>query len=603
MECYQRALALNSQFPQVLNNLGTVLLDLKRPSDALPIYLQALEIKPEYPEALYNSANALTSLGRFGEALRNYKASLIVAPTNPLPLLNLGNLLRYLGRLEEANFHYHRSLLCSADQADVLCNLAGAEREQGKLFLSAAKARLAIVAKPNLAQGYAVLGQTQSELGEHDNAVLQHERALLIRPDLVEAHSSMLVTMHYQPQRSAVEFLDKARQYAAKFEPFRLRLPQFVSDDPQRRLRIGYVSGDFHRHPVGYFLAPVIGSHDKQGFEIFCYSNSPIQDDLTATLRASADQWREIFGLTDEQAKELIEKDKIDILVDLSGHTARNRLILFALRAAPLQISWLGYWATTGLSAIDYIVSDALTIPTGDERWYSEKVRLLPANRLCYAPPSYAPPPIRLPSFAGSGITFGCFNNLAKLGQDAVQCWASILTAIPDSRLLLKWKSLSDEGMRERITQSFAKFGVSAQKLELRGASAHPDLLASYSEVDVALDPFPFSGGVTSCEALWMGVPVVTLPKEYAISRQTAGILQALGNPEWIARDEADYQRIALELASDPVKRASVRATLRSRMAASKLCDGATFARQLEEVIRSIWRNYCGDSPMPSIDA
>jgi predicted O-linked N-acetylglucosamine transferase (SPINDLY family) len=289
----------------------------------------------------------------------------------------------------------------------------------------------------------------------------------------------------------------------------------------------------------------------------------------------------------------MVAADGIDMLVDLSGHTPGNRLAMFARKPAPVQLSWLGFWGTTGLSAIDYILSDATTIPEGEEDLYSESVFRLPVSRFCYRAPHFAPEPAPPPCLAGGAVTFGSFNNIRKLGSDVIQLWARVLHETPGARLLLKTSSLADAAVRGAVLAAFVDLGVTAERLILRGSTPHPDMLAEYADVDIALDPFPFSGGMTSCEALWMGVPVVTLPGRRAVSRQTLGFLRVIGLPELAAASADDYVRIASSLAPDLPRLAAIRRTLRQRMADSPLCDGAAFTRNLEAAYRTMWQAWC----------
>ena len=289
----------------------------------------------------------------------------------------------------------------------------------------------------------------------------------------------------------------------------------------------------------------------------------------------------------------MIRADGIDILIDLSGHTSHNRLAMFARRPAPVQASWLGFWGTTGLSAMDYIISDAVTIPISEESHYTESVIRLPSGRFCYAPPQDAPIPTPPPCRSRGAITFGSFNNLTKIGPEVVRLWSAVLHAVPRSRLLLKWKTIADEYVRKNLTAAFAVHGIGSDRLVLRGVSPHMELLAQYGEVDIALDPFPFSGGLTSCEALWMGVPVVTFPEANASSRQTQGFLHAIGHTEWVASSKDDYVRIATELAADSESLSELRLSLRPNMVASPLCDGKAFTQGLETAYRTIWKSWC----------
>jgi predicted O-linked N-acetylglucosamine transferase (SPINDLY family) len=310
---------------------------------------------------------------------------------------------------------------------------------------------------------------------------------------------------------------------------------------------------------------------------------------MTRRLQGAADYWRAIVGTADSDAAAMIMRDRIDILIDLSGHTGRNRLPLFALRPAPVQASWLGYYGTTGLDAMDYLLMDEAAVPPGEERDYSETVLRLPLGRFCYAPPDYAPAPGEPPSLQRGFVTFGSFNNLTKMGPQVVALWADVLRAAPASRLLLKWKSLDDAHVRRGIVAAFEAAGIASERLELRGFSPHPEMLAEYNEIDVALDPFPFGGGLTSCEALWMGIPVMTLPRDRPASRQTAGFLGLVGLGDCIASSPEDYVRLVVAMAADRDRLRELRRMLRLRMAASPLCDGALFTPTLEAAYRHMW--------------
>ncbi len=421
-----------------------------------------------------------------------------------------------------------------------------------------------------------------------------------LQPDYVQAHSNILLTLNYLPGISAETLLEEHRafddQQARRFMPVP---PPWPNDkDPERRLRIGYVSGDFHLHPVGNYLVGPLEQHDRAGFEVFCYSNDAQEDHVTARIAQATDHWRNILGMPDERAAGLVRHDKIDILVDLSGHTDKNRLLLFALKPAPVQVSWLGYPGTTGMLAIDYLVMDACTMPP-DADWAVEAVVRLPHGRFCYSPPPYTPD-VSMPSARPHGaVTFGSFNNVGKIGPDVVRLWARVLHAVPDSRLLLKWKELDQPSAVERMTEAFAAAGVGPDRLELRAGSAHGAMLAEYADVDIALDTFPFGGGLTSSEALWMGVPIVTLPQDRVASRQTLAFLHGLGLDDLAASSQDDYVRIAAALAADPARRAELRRTLRPRMAASPLTDGAQFTPGLEAAYRQMWRRWCaGEAPV-----
>jgi predicted O-linked N-acetylglucosamine transferase (SPINDLY family) len=349
-----------------------------------------------------------------------------------------------------------------------------------------------------------------------------------------------------------------------------------------RPLRIGYVSADLCQHTVGLFVKDILSAHDATRVAAYAYSAGQVDDWVTAAVRRSC-TFRDVRALDDLALAAQIRADEIDVLVDLSGHTGGSRLTVFAHRPAPVQVSWLGYFATTGLSAIDAVILDEWHAPPGTEAQFAEPIIRLPHGRFCYTPVPFAPAEVAPPPSITKGyITFGSFNNTAKLNHTVFALWAQVLHAVPGSRLILKWRTFQDAEFRQTVHQTFATLGIDPQRVELRGASFHVDLLKEYADIDIALDPFPFTGGMTSCEALWMGVPVVTWPQGRVVSRQTHAFLHAIGLPELSASDAEDYVRIVTGLAQDAVYLSGLRNGMRDRMRASTLMDTKGFTRQLE---------------------
>ncbi len=589
---YQAAIRMEPGFADAHANLGVALKELGRFDDAVAALETAIRLEPDAAGPRYNLANALAASGRLGEAIAAYRIVLRQRPGFAEAQCNLGNALAASGRTEDAAAAFRAAIEAKPDYADAYTNLGNLLGTVGQLGDAIALQDAAIRLKPDGAKAYSNRGNLLKDAGRFDDAIAAYDAAIALDPEFADAHSNRLMTLHYRDEGDTDAVPAAARRYAALVErpgP----TPSFANAvDPDRRLRVGYVSGDLGPHPVGYFLRSVLRCHDRAAVEVTCYNTSLHGGPVAAELRRASDRWRSLIGLPDEAAAALIAADGIDILMDLSGHTAGNRLPLFARRAAPLQASWLGYWGTTGLSAMDAILSDAATIPPGEEAAYSERVVRLP-SRFCFAPIDDAPPPATPPCTRGRPPTFGSFNNLAKVGPEVVRSWASLLRAAPDARLLLKWTSLTDDAMRQTLTAQFASLGVDPARLVLRGQSSHRAVLEEYGDVDVALDPFPFSGGLTSCDALWMGVPVVTLPGRAPQSRQTAGFLAAIGIADWTARSPEHYASIALSLLSDPQRLVRIRHTLRGRMAASPLCDGASFTRGLEAAYRAMWHGWC----------
>jgi predicted O-linked N-acetylglucosamine transferase (SPINDLY family) len=366
------------------------------------------------------------------------------------------------------------------------------------------------------------------------------------------------------------------------------------SRDPDRRLRVAYLSGDFRTHSVGYFFQPLLAHHDHRAVEVICYSEVDNPDAMTKELRAHCSLWRDSYKMTDTALRAQLLADRIDVAIDLAGQTAKNRLRALAVKTTPVTATWLGYPATTGLSTIDWRITDDLADPPGVEAFYTEKLLRLDGGFLCYAPPADAPAVAPLPSIATGRITFGSFNNMQKISESTIDAWAAILRAAPESRLVLKAPTLVDRGLRQRYQDAFVSRGVDPARVELRTfiveSASH---LAAYGEIDIALDPFPYNGTTTSCEAMWMGVPVLTVIGNRHAGRVGFDLLNRIGYPELAAADQSAYVAQAVQLARDPLRLQRLRSDLRERMHASSLCDAPHFARAFEQGIRVMWRQWC----------
>jgi len=412
-------------------------------------------------------------------------------------------------------------------------------------------------------------------------------------PDHPVIRRNVLVSLEYDPEVADAERLAQAKAWGdwatAKSGGERPRPPPHPLDG--RPLRVGYVSADLCQHTVGLFVKDVIKAHDPARVMAFAYSAGQVNDWVTDVIRAAC-RFRDVAALDDAALADLIRQDGIDVLVDQSGHTAGSRLTVFARRPAPVQVSWLGYFATTGLPVMDAVLLDEWHGSPEIETQFVEPVVRIAGGRFCYTPVPWAPEVVAPSPFKTRGyISFGCFNNTAKLNPGVIDLWARILKAVPDARLILKWRTFQDEGVCQSVRDGFAQHGVDPARLELRSASFHVDVLKEYAAIDIALDPFPFTGGLTSCEALWMGVPVVTWPQSRVVSRQTFAFLSAIGLPELAAKDAEDYERIAVTLANDKERLTALRAGMREKMRASPLMDVAGFTRQLEHNLFDLYRN------------
>ena len=533
--------------------------------------------------------------GRLPQAEAIYRQILRVTPNHLEALHLLGMIAHQTGRNEIAVELIGKALSIKPDHAEAHNNLGNTLKDQGKLDAAVDSYHKALSIKPDFAEVHYNLGNTLKDQGKLDAAVESHHKALSIKPDCAKAHDNYLMTAQYGPDYSPAELLADHLDFAERFEaPLRANWPSHDNvRDLQRRLRIGFVSGDLRAHSVGYFLESVLAHLDRKALDIFLYPTDSQVDALTHRLQDMGFAWESLVGLSDDRAAHRVRGDAIDILVDLSGHTGGNRLGLFARKPAPVQVTWLGYFATTGLRAMDYILCDRYVAPANESDHFVEKPWYLPNTRLCFTPPQDEIAAGALPALTNGRVTFGCFNYLTKMNDAVVALWAQVLHAVPGSRLFLKANYLNDRFMQRATWARFADRGIAADRLNLEGASSRADYLATYNRIDIALDPFPFTGGTTSVEGLWMGVPMITKRGDRFIAHQGESILHNVGLPDWIAADNEAYVNVAAARATDLSGLATLRAKLRSRLLASPLCDAPLFARNLEVAFRGMWQTYC----------
>jgi len=594
---YRRALKIRPDFAMAHNNLGNALKDLRQFDDAVASCRRALECQLDYAEAHSNLGNALQALGQPHDAIVSYYRALEIKPDLAEAHSNLGNACQDIGQRDDAVASYCRALQINPDYIKAHSNLGNALKEFGYLDDAMASYRRALVIKPEFVEANSNLGVVLQDLGHLADAETSYRRALRIKPRFAEAHSNLLFIHNYQSDRPADVLLAEARG----FEDLMSRQARVYEDwpnspVPDRCLRVGLVSGDLRNHPVGYFIEGVLAALRAQAagrLELIAYPSHQRTDAVTERIKANCQGWHSTVGLTDEALARRVREDGIDILIDLSGHTAHNRLPMFAWKPAPVQVSWLGYFATTGVAAIDYLIADPWTLPESEEAQFTEKIWRLPETRLCFTEPEVDIEVAPLPAQGNGYITFGCFNNLSKLNDGVVALWAQVLQAVPKSRLYLKAKQLNEASVKQSISYRFSAHGIPAERLTLEGPEPRENYLAAYNRVDIALDPFPFPGGTTSVESLWMGVPVLTLAGERFLSRQGVGILKNAGLPEWIATDTADYVKRAVEHAGDLTRLATLRHGLRQQVLASPIFDAARFAGHFEAALRGMWGQWC----------
>jgi len=638
---YRRALALQPDYAEALTNLGNALCEQGNLDEAVACHQRALELKPDLAEALNNLGNALKEKAQLPQAVACFQRAEVLAPNRAETPHSLGTVLKEQGKLDEAIDCYRRALALDPNYADahnslgigmqeqgrpadaIACyqralqlkpdmpeahsNLGNVFRDDGQLTAAITCYQRALQLKPDMHEAHNNLGNAYKDQGRLDEALASYRRALEIKPDFAEAHSNLVFAMQYRPGVTLAELAAAHQEFnrrqaaglrarpplppgegwgegsrggqSSAVEGLQGPVPLSPTLSRKGTLRLGFVSPDFCQHPVGYFLIRTLENLDRGAAEIVCYSDRTGKDRMTARFQAVAATWRDVLGRHDDRLAAQIRDDRIDVLFDLAGHTARNRMLTFARKPAPVQVTWIGYEGTTGLSAIDYLLADRYMVPEQFEPLYCEKVLRLPDCYLCFDPPEESPTVGPLPAMRAGYVTFMSCNNLAKVNAEVVAAWSEILHCVASAKLLLKYRGLEDAGLRLLYVDRFAAYGIPADRLVIEGWSPLAELLSAHNRVDIALDPFPFAGGVTTCNALWMGVPVVTWPGETFASRHSLSFLANVGITETIAGSREEYIDLAVSLASDLQRLAALRAELRPRMAASPLCDGKRFAR------------------------
>ncbi len=636
----EKSIAVSPRNAVFLNNLATVLIKLNRPEDAVAACQKAISVQPKFGPAFYNRGNALLLVGKPSEALesfrsafkhghdtadvhnaigrlsvsqQNFQAAAIsfrraikLKPATATSYADLGVALVRVGDLEGAKDAYTQSLALAPDVPDVLNNLANTMfkldkmtarymSDPHKMYLHAlelcpdfAEAQL------NLAFFLAQCGFTNLVTGNAEAAAIEYREALEVRPNFPEAHSNLLLCIQYLDTLTHEEKFQEHIKFAGKFEtPVKPFWPTHQNTpDASRRIRVGYVSADFRNHAVASFFEPILKNHDRTKFDIYCYYNHAQQDEMSTHIRSLADAWRPCDRATDNDLFEIITADQIDVLVDLSGHTAANRLPVFAMKPAPVQMTWIGYAGTTGLTAMDYRITDRHLDPPGmTEPFHVEKLARLPTASATFTPSPESPAVNALPALARQVVTFASLNGAAKITTTALETWAKILQSVSNSRMLIG--NVNDESLRIKIIGIFKERGVAEDRLDLRRRLTMNEYLSLHHEIDICLDSFPYAGGTTTCHALWMGVPVVTLAGNHPITRCGVALLSPLGLSDYIAENNSEYISIASDMANDLNKLSTLRSTLRNKMENSTLMKPIELVGGLETIYRDVWTKWC----------
>jgi predicted O-linked N-acetylglucosamine transferase (SPINDLY family) len=593
---YRAAISLAPNHLESHSNLGHTLRALGELDQAVACYHQAIAIAPNLAEMHFNLGTALGAQGKLEVASESYRHAIALFPDYAQAHCNLGALLLAQNKFDDAVASYQRAIAISPDFGEAHYNLGIALQAQNKLDDAIASYRRTLELQPNFVEGYCNLGNALRAQGRLPEAVECYQKALAIKPDYANAYSNLLFLQSYHAETSAAEYLTQARGWELACVPAAIRQAAREKTFARlplsgRRLKVGYVSGDFRKHAVSYFIEQIFAQNDSARIELFAYSNNRFRDTVTERLNTLVDHWIPIAALSDVEVCTRMEADQLDVLIDLSAHSAHNRLGVFARRAAPVQATYL-YFASTGLTEMDYWIGDEMLTPPELDEQFSEQVWRLPRTWLSYKTITDAPASNWHPSNDGT-IWLGSFNNLGKITPLTLRLWAQILQALPESRLLLKNKELADSGNQQRVLTELAAHGIAADRIDLQPGTDWLDYMAQHDRLDIALDPVGGHGGGTStCDALWMGVPVIHLLGEHVGSRFAASLLNAVGHSEWIARSEAEYIEKVISLARNVELRKQLRSSQRDTMARSPLCDAHGLAHALEEAYASMFTRW-----------
>lgn len=596
---YQEILARRPDYPPALNLMGMLAGQTGRATLAVDLLSRATASAPTNAEYQSNLGSALLMAGRVTEAVAAFQHAVQVQPDHPEAHRNLGVALNLTGQRDAAIAEFQRTLALQPANLAALLNLGNSYLAAGRPDDAATQFRHALRLKPDFVQALNNLGMAQASQGNLRDAMECYRRAFTTNPDFSQAQSNLIYTLHLDPAADDAALRTELDFFARRFaDPFAKSPAQHANEpDRARRLRIGYISPDFREHAVARFLIDFLALHNHQQFEIHCLSDHMAADAMTKRIQSHADRWHNVAGIPDAKLADLIRASEIDILIDLASHTTGNRLRAIACKPAPLQITYLAYPSTTGMKAIDYRLSDARLDPPDElSTLYAEKTLYLPETYWCYSLPPEATEPGPMPVRKSGHITFGCLNSLSKVSAPVIEAWSAILKAVPNSRLLLH---ASVGTHRQRYLDLFAAQGIEAARIEFIPYQPLAEYFRTYHQIDIALDPFPFSGTAVTCDALYMGVPVITLRGKRAVGRSGVSILTSLSLLELIGNSVDHYVQLAIKLAQDRRTMSRYRGSLRAMMQKSALMSPERFTRNLERAYRRIWTTWCSRKQNP----
>jgi predicted O-linked N-acetylglucosamine transferase (SPINDLY family) len=595
---FQNAVFLNPFFYDAYFQIGVILHERTRYDEAISYFNRVIRIKPDFAIAYYAIGVSLCELNCLVEALIHYDRASFLDPNNFQAVNNRGNVLSKLKRYQEALSCYNRGIEITRNHGQIFLN-QGIMLHELKNFKKALESyEWAVSLMPHSANAYNACGNLMIDLKLYDEAFKSFEKAIICGVDNFGIQSNFLLMLTYLETTTASYRTEKAREFGHNVSRGVMnKFSSWKTCKTEQQLRIGFVSGDFNAHPVGYFLENVLSKLDRKKIEAIAYSNNLAEDETTKKIKSNFSTYNSIAELTNYEAAASIHADGVQILVDLSGHTALNRLPMFAFKPAPIQMSWLGYWSTTGMKEIDYILGDPYVTPPVEEDHFTERVKRLPETYFCFTPPAHMSEIKNLPALENDFITFGCFNSFSKVTKKVMTLWAKILHEIPKSRLFLKARQLGDPQLVNETKEFFYTLGIPTDRLLFEGSTNRVDYFSSYNKVDIALDPFPYPGGTTSVEGLWMGVPVITKKGNCFIAHNGETIAHNSGQADWIAQDDDEYIAKAVRFSTDLQALARLRSGLRAQVLASPLFDAKRFARNFEKAMFEIWEEHKKENP------
>ena len=569
--------------------------DLKQ---ALEQCLRIIDNDPHRPPALHLLSTIYLQSGHLNDAHQCSQSAVSNAPSNAIYLNGLGLTLHALGRLEDAEATFEKAITLQSDLPDLLNNKAAVQIDRDHLTQALETLRDALRLEPSHSNALVNKALVLQKMGRTIEGMEYLDQAFEQQPQSIEIAHNRLMMLNYSSAHSAADVLEHTTLYwrlkdrlSPPIKPF-VHSHQFKKKS-KKPLRIGYVSADLFDHPVGRILLPILKAHNKQDFSLFLYANNVAEDHVSKEMKSNDCTWHEIYNKSDDDVATQIKKDGIDVLIDLSGHTDGNRLGVFRHKPAPIQMTWLGHVSTTGLSEIDYIIADRFVLPEGDERFYTESALRLPNAHLCFSPPGETPAPQHASAGSDSFITFGCFSNIKKLNERVISTWSRILERVPESKLLIKNASLSNDAIAQSVRQQFSDSGTPRDQVIVLGKTNYNDHINTFGHVDIALDTFPYGGMTTTLETLWMGVPVIALAGQSWAGRVSASILTLMGTPELITRSEEEYIAKAVTFAQDQEGLAAIRRNTRVLLESSPLCDISRFTKSLECLYQNAWQAHC----------